>query len=125
MIRNGGAVFSNGGTVGSGSSSSNNNVVITGLGSVWSNGADLLVGNSSGGNSLVISNGGQVIDGYGYAGGYFGGSNSVVVTGSGSVWSNRNDLYVGNFGLEQQPDHQRQWSRLQQEHLCGLQFPQQ
>ncbi len=98
VIRNGGAVFSNGGTVGSGSSSSNNNVVITGLGSVWSNGADLLVGNSSGGNSLVISNGGQVIDGYGYAGGYFGGSNSVVVTGSGSVWSNRNDLYVGNFG---------------------------
>jgi T5SS/PEP-CTERM-associated repeat protein len=53
------------------------------------------------GNSLVISNQGQVINGHGFVG-YDSSSssnNSVLVTGSGSVWSNQGGLYVGYSGV--------------------------
>jgi T5SS/PEP-CTERM-associated repeat protein len=96
VISNGGAVFSNSGTLGATGSSSNNTVLVTGSGSVWSNANYLYVGYSGDFNSLTIASGGTVYDNSGILG-YQPGSdnNTVLVTGSGSVWSNSGNLYVG------------------------------
>jgi T5SS/PEP-CTERM-associated repeat protein len=106
-VSNGGAVTSRqvnyGGAIGFNAGSSNNNVMLTGNGSSWSNSGDLLVGVSGSGNSMVITNGGTVANGqvnYGGVIGFNAGSsnNSVVVTESGSTWSNSGDLLVGVSG---------------------------
>ena len=105
-IRNGGQVGDYAVALGySGSSSSNNNVLVTGSGSVWSNGAIMRVGVRGPGNSLVISDGGALGDSDGYLGGYgdanglrSSSNNSVLVSGGGSVWSNRGSFYVGYSG---------------------------
>ena len=93
VIGNGGKVFSEESSIGF--VSSNNNVLVTGTGSVWSNDYELDVGAIGSGNSLMVNNGGKVFDYYGRIGGNngYGGNgsnNSVVVSGSGSVWSNQN-----------------------------------
>ena len=84
------------------SNTSNNSVLVTDTGSIWSNSGTLLyIGFQGKNSSLVISNGGQVFDGYAYIGaesGKISSSNSVVVTGTGSVWSNGRDLNVGYPG---------------------------
>jgi len=77
-------------------------VVVSDLGSTWSNAADLIVGLTGSGNSLVISNGGTVFSADGIWGGSCIGrnganSNSVLVAGTGSLWSNIT-LYVGHSG---------------------------
>ncbi|MCX6897787.1 MAG: autotransporter domain-containing protein [Verrucomicrobia bacterium] len=98
-ITNGGQVFSAGGIIGNGASATYNNVKVTGAGSVWNNSSDLYVGNYGTSNNLVIANGGKVLNGYGYVGydgSAGGGGNSVLVTGSGSLWSNAYDVIVGD-----------------------------
>ncbi|MFZ2643261.1 MAG: PEP-CTERM sorting domain-containing protein [Verrucomicrobiia bacterium] len=81
--------------------SSSNKVLVTGAGSIWSNAADLVIGhgNGSSSNNLTISAGGIVYNNYGTIGKDFtANNNSVLVTGSGSIWSNSLDLYVGETG---------------------------
>ncbi len=98
-IASGGQVFNADGYIGFNAGSSSNTVTVTGAGSVWNNSGDLYVGNSGSSNSLVISNGGKVLNGYGYVGydgSSGGGGNSVLVTGSGSLWSNAYDVIVGD-----------------------------
>jgi T5SS/PEP-CTERM-associated repeat protein len=69
---------------------------ITVAGGLMSLSNDLSVGYLGTGNSLVISNGGQVISEFGYVGAFTGANtNTAVVTGVGSVWSNRQVLVVG------------------------------
>ena len=87
------------------SNTSNNSVLVTDTGSIWSNSGTLLyIGVQGKNSSLVISNGGQVFDGYAYIGAEgstppkISSSNSVVVTGTGSVWNNGQDLNVGYPG---------------------------
>jgi T5SS/PEP-CTERM-associated repeat protein len=103
-------VISNGGTVASqvlvlggsfesvlpSTTSSNNSMLVTGEGSVW-NGLAIAVGFSGSSNSLVISNGGTVADAVGFIG-YTATSsnNSVLVTGTDSLWTNSQYLVVGN-----------------------------
>ena len=100
-------VISNGGIVTVGADSkigdlataSNNSVLVTGVGSLLTNSADLYVGNAGSGNSLVISNGGRVASGDGIIGNFADSSNnSVLLTGSGSTWSNSESLTVGVSG---------------------------
>jgi T5SS/PEP-CTERM-associated repeat protein len=104
VIRNGGRVFSGpsaaaliSGVVGLNAGS--NTVLVSDPNSAWNNSADFFVGygfgSSGNGNSLVISNGAEVTSADGYL---TGTSNSVLVSGAGSVWSNRNDLYLGQAG---------------------------
>ena len=89
VISDGGLVVSLlGGHMGYDSSSSSNSVLVTGAGSVWSASEELDVGYWGGGNSLVISNGGLVVNDIGYVGSWGSSSNSVLVTGPGSVWTN-------------------------------------
>jgi len=108
MIVNGGQVYSNHGLLSSGCGQSGCidtgycSVVVSDLGSTWSNAADLIVGLTGSGNSLVISNGGTVFSADGIWGGSCIGrnganSNSVLVAGTGSLWSNIT-LYVGHSG---------------------------
>jgi T5SS/PEP-CTERM-associated repeat protein len=103
-IRDGGAVVCSGGILGQHSPILNNgygsnSVLVTGVGSVWNIGGGFLTlgGPGNSGNSLVISNSGLVINGHGQLGSG-GGSNSVLVTGNGSVWNNQLDLSVGLSG---------------------------
>ena len=65
----------------------------------WDAGFQLTVGRSTANNTLSITNGGTVFDGLGIIGELTGSDgNSVVVSGSGSSWSNVADLAIGNGG---------------------------
>jgi T5SS/PEP-CTERM-associated repeat protein len=110
VISNGGHVISRyvmGTFLGYNVSSSNNTVLVSDTSSLLSNASNLYVGYSGARNSLIISNGGQVICNAGpllFNYGCFMGHNSsstnnkVLVTGPGSLWSTRLNLYVGYSG---------------------------
>ena len=92
-----------GGVIGFNAASSNNSIVVTGTGSSWSNSGDLLVGVSGSGNNMTISAGGNVSSGQVNYGGVIGfnaasSNNSVLVTGTGSTWSNSSSLTIGDAG---------------------------
>jgi len=69
---------------------------------VWSNALDVLVGAFGSSNSMTVSNGGAVYNRNGSIGCYdvstSSSNNTVLVTGSGSVWNNAGYLYVGEYG---------------------------
>jgi T5SS/PEP-CTERM-associated repeat protein len=100
-IANGGRVDNNSwGVIGLNPGSSNNAVTVTGAGSVW-NTHGLAVGLSGSGNTLTLANGGAVYNsGVGASIGSQAGANNnaVTVTGTGSVWTNSGDLFVGEHG---------------------------
>lgn len=75
-------------------------VNVSGTSTVWTNTGQLRVGQSSINNSLTISNGAQVYNAsLAYLGTAAGSSNnSVLVTGSNSLWSSGDAIYVGNNG---------------------------
>jgi T5SS/PEP-CTERM-associated repeat protein len=81
------------------STSSNNSALVAGGGSAWQCIHDTYVGIDGSANSLTISNGAKIIDDYGLIGADPGSDgNSALVTGSGSLWTNNSDLYVGSSG---------------------------
>ena len=98
VISNGGTVQNAQGVIGFLNTSSNNSVLVTGAGSLWSNSGSLMVSGwgSPGNNRLTISNGGTVQNTTGSIG-YSGTNNSVLVTGSNSLWTNSGALSVGEF----------------------------
>ncbi len=100
-ITNGARVETSGeGAVGAGYFfiSSNDIVTVTGSNSVWNITETLKVGDVGAGNLLLISDGGAVYDRDGLLGvePQAVGSNTVIVSGAGSVWSNRAYLSIGN-----------------------------
>jgi T5SS/PEP-CTERM-associated repeat protein len=102
LIENGGVLVDGQATVGLGSSSSNNLVLVTDIGSVWSNNNRVFVGQSGAANSLVISNGGSVIslvDGVIVGVNATSSGNNVLVTDPGSILKSVNNLTVGQSGL--------------------------
>ena len=71
--------------------------IISGVTSNWA--GDYFVGSNTFADVLLIQNSGVLSNGYGYLGYEVSSSNnSVLVTGTGSVWSNGSDLYVGYSG---------------------------
>ena len=89
--------------IGDNNNVADNAVWVTGSGSVWRNASSLTVGWGGTRCSLVISNGGRVFDtdasvGHGYS---FANSNTVIVTGLGSLWQNSGGLTLGNLGSGQ------------------------
>ena len=107
VISNGGAVtnsqYNYGGVLGLNADSTNNSVLVTGTNSLWNDGGDLIVGFDGSRNSLVISNGGVVTTSQYDYGGVIGlnadsSNNSVLVTGTASLWSNNGALTVGYGG---------------------------
>jgi T5SS/PEP-CTERM-associated repeat protein len=101
-ITNGGLVSCSTVYVGDQASSSSNRILVSGSGSVLTNTGDLNLGWSGGGNSMIVSNGGKVFGGYigyGYVGEYSSSSNNtVLVTGTNSLWAHGGDLYLGYGG---------------------------
>jgi T5SS/PEP-CTERM-associated repeat protein len=108
IVSNGGGVISSNGYIAEVSKWSNCSAVITGSGSYWSNTGMLTIGslanggnNPSSGNSLLIADGARVIDSNAVianATNFF--SNSVTVTGVGSLWSNTGKLTIGAVGSQ-------------------------
>ena len=98
-IYNGGVLTNGTGSIGYQVASSNNSVLVTGINSTWNNLTNLYVGNSGPSSTLTISNGAIVADKIGWIGNQPTSSNNIVqVTGSGSLWTNSSDFYVGNQG---------------------------
>jgi T5SS/PEP-CTERM-associated repeat protein len=80
-------------------SSSGSTGLVTMTGGLWSNSGDLYVGYAGSGNNLTISNQGTVSSVNGWIGfDSNSANNSVLVTGSNSLWTNSGDLYVGVGG---------------------------
>ena len=99
VVSNSAFVNNNMGLLGHSAASSNNLALVTGAGSLWSNRAELFVGSFGPGNQLIVSNGARVVCANGSIGNAPGSSNNlVVVTGSGSVWTNHQSLQVGGNG---------------------------
>jgi len=81
-----------------GGNAGNNRVVVTDGGSVWKNTGDLIVGNAGAGNQLTITNGGVVTGSGSYVGYNSNASNNtMLVTGSGSLWSSSRFLILGYY----------------------------
>ncbi len=97
-------VVSNGATVGApysylGDGGSDNQAMVTGAGSHWTNDTDFVVGWSGGSNQLLVENGGRVSGGAGTVGlSSTAKNNEALITGTGSLWTNRLDLIVGQDG---------------------------
>ncbi len=99
-ITSGGMVVDNNGYIENGSGKPNT-VIVAGTNSLWKNLGDLHVADL--GAQLLITNGGTVANNYGYLGDNAGNNNCyVLVSGPGSVWTNRYDLYIGNNGATNQ-----------------------
>jgi T5SS/PEP-CTERM-associated repeat protein len=81
--------------IGSGSTASNNSVLVSGSGSILNSlsSAGLYIGYISNGNSLTVTNGGTVYCSYG-AVGSASSQNNVLVAGSGSVWGSTGDIWI-------------------------------
>lgn len=102
-ISNGGSVVSGGiCTVGEGANATNNTVTITGTGSLWTiaKAKALKFGYKGAGNALVITDGGTLNTDAAWIGRYdndvgYPSSNTVTVTGAGSVWTNTGGLSIG------------------------------
>ena len=104
VITNGGYVHSFVTIIGTGTQkntdeltgTSNNWALITGAGSQLDAG-ELLIGNVSSGNSLMISNGAKVTCSLIASIGASGSSNSVIIDGTGSLFSNAGSLELGSY----------------------------
>ena len=93
IISNGARVASIGGVIGWQAGSSNSQAVVTGSGSTWN--SDVSVGGVEHGNRMVIEAGGRVAGNISYVGDSIGERTEALVTGVGSLWSNRTELTVG------------------------------
>lgn len=84
-----------------GSSNIENRALIFGTNALWTNRSDLYIGHGGSAvhNQLTISNGAWVFDNNGSIGANTAGaSNVVVVTGPGSLWTNRSSLAISQAG---------------------------
>ncbi len=99
-ISAGGVVVNRIGTVGNFSTANSNLVVVSGTGSLWKNRDNLVVGWASYGNTLIVTNGGTVTNtGHGQIGlNSPSCTNTVIVTGSNSVWGTAQTLFLGASG---------------------------
>src|SRR5580765_6676299 len=100
LVLSNNALLTNSGnaTIGLNSAAKSNEVRLTSASARWQMGGSLLLGVNGAANRLTVSNGGVVQANVGDVGIAPTGSNNVVmVTGSGSLWSNKNELVLG-FG---------------------------
>ncbi|HEY6167522.1 MAG TPA: hypothetical protein VI454_05750 [Verrucomicrobiae bacterium] len=96
-----GALLTNSGlgVIGRNAGANSNTVRLTGANTRWLMSLDLFLGSNGSFNKLFVSNGALVGDQFGYIGLLPTSiSNAAFVTGTGSVWSNRSNLYLGFSG---------------------------
>ncbi len=102
QITSGGTVFDSVGILGY-FGGTNNLAVVAGPGSVWNNTNQFYVGYDGYANRLVVSNSGAVFGGtldtyLGQLLNFGANSNSALVAGTGSIWSNPANLFIGEDG---------------------------
>jgi T5SS/PEP-CTERM-associated repeat protein len=99
LIRNGGALTDADAHAGYLPASSSNHVLVAGAGSAWTNN-NLYFGWSGGFNTMLISNAGRVMNNFAsyVAHTAASSSNSVLVTGTNSLWNMGGELVFGNNG---------------------------
>lgn len=104
VITNGGAVTnSSSGIIGLNVTSKTNRVVVTGTNSIWDIGTTLVVGSAGSANLLLVTNGGLVANNFGnLANTTSSSNNTVIITGTNSLWTMSNALNVGNSGASNQ-----------------------
>jgi len=97
-ISNGGQVNNVTGYVGYGTNTANSVVTITGSGALWNNSGDLYLGFGVGASNtqFTISNGAHVNNGNATIGA--GGGNTILVTGSNSLWNSSAGFTVNGNG---------------------------
>jgi T5SS/PEP-CTERM-associated repeat protein len=101
VVSNGAFLYNyDSGIVGYQESSSGNTILLTDAGTGWENDYWFVLGGSGANNSLLISNGAYLYNYYPGAIGYDTPStnNTVVITGSGSIWWNDDSVFVGYSG---------------------------
>jgi T5SS/PEP-CTERM-associated repeat protein len=82
----------------------NNTVFVKDSGSAWNDQGDLIIGDIGSGNMVIASNGATVVSSNAILGAVSapgfgpGDSNVAVITGIGTLWSNRFECYVGAQG---------------------------
>src|SRR5439155_507311 len=98
QVRDGGAVVAaGGGVIGQNAAANANSALIADAGSRWLVASDLSVGSSGSGNRLTVENGGLVDNLSGKVGDSVGSLNNLaVISGSGSLWTNRANVIVGS-----------------------------
>jgi len=85
--------------IGNGISSSNNTVLVEGIGSLWTNEGNITIGNTGAVNTLTISNGGRVENFTTILGIEASSSNNtLLITGANSVLTNQDDILIGYEG---------------------------
>jgi len=82
--------------------SSNNSLLLSGTNTTLGVGNALYVGQSGSGNTMIVSNGATLTSSNGFIGGYASSnfassSNSILLTGIGTLWSNSGAITVGNY----------------------------
>lgn len=98
IIEDGARVQDRIGRLGDLTAAANDRATVTGAGSSWDSTEELEIGRYASGNALVISNGARASDRNGMIGATDRSSNNTaVVTGAGTVWSNRYALNVGPY----------------------------
>jgi autotransporter-associated beta strand protein/T5SS/PEP-CTERM-associated repeat protein len=88
------------GVIGSESTSASNKLTVSGAGSSFSTSGELIVGSYGSGNRMFVDSGATVQNLWSGTIGYIGSSNSVVVSGGSSLWTNGGEVYIGYFGTE-------------------------
>jgi len=100
-IRQGGTVYSATGLLGNVTNSTGNVVLLQNANSAWVIENNLQIGNKGGTNRLEISNGALVSNARGTIGqASTSTGNEILISGTGSRWENRSQLYVGFYGSE-------------------------
>jgi len=103
VVSSGATVRNLTGRVGGQSFADYNTAQVTGAGSLWTNNGDLYIGDSGGHNDLTVSAGAVVRNIIGRIGSQYTSSfNTATVDGSGSLWTNSGDLFVGESGSDSQ-----------------------
>lgn len=101
-INNGGTVVNVNCYIGNQVNVNSNVVEISGSGSTWTNSGALSVGHYGAYNEMTISDGAKVSGGGSVGNSAGANSNRVVVSGSGSTWTNMVNFYVGSYSMANQ-----------------------
>lgn len=86
------------GVIGGNATARSNQVQLVSPSARWLMGGNLMVGSNGASSTLEVSNGAVVENNQGYVGFLISSNNAALVTGAGSVWSNRQAFYVGQQG---------------------------
>lgn len=98
-VTNSGTVFSRAAYIGRDAAAANNTVILTGAGSRWNNTNDFIVGYSGSVNQITLAAASRLSSSNGIVGCNAGSTNNtVLVTGSSTLWENAANLTVGEAG---------------------------